>query len=246
MVLVHGFGEDDRVWQYLVEQLKQRYRLIVPALPGCNGSAPLPAGKEYALTDFAALLQALLEQEGITACTLLGHSMGGYITLALAQQYPSLVNAFGLVHSSAYADTAEKKETRQKNIAFIAENGSAAFLKATGPNLFGEHFKQQHAAEMQQFLERGKTLDATSLQAYTAAMMNRPDTTQVLSGSKVPVLFILGTEDKAVPLKDALRQTHLPATSFIHILEGVGHMGMLEAKEKVTAWVDAFMTTTES
>jgi pimeloyl-ACP methyl ester carboxylesterase len=45
---------------------------------------------------------------------MLGHSMGGYITLAFAEKYPSLLTAFGLIHSTAFADSEEKKKTAKK------------------------------------------------------------------------------------------------------------------------------------
>ena len=59
---------------------------------------------------------------------MIGHSMGGYITLAFAEKYPEMLRAFGLFHSSAFADDEEKKETRRKAIKSIRENGPAAFF----------------------------------------------------------------------------------------------------------------------
>jgi pimeloyl-ACP methyl ester carboxylesterase len=59
-------------------------------------------------------------------------------------------------------------------------------------------------------------------------MIERPDRTSVLKQSKVPVLFIMGKHDTAVPVTDGLKQCHLPDVSYIHMLERSGHMGMLE------------------
>jgi pimeloyl-ACP methyl ester carboxylesterase len=72
---------------------------------------------------------------------VLGHSMGGYITLAFAEKYASMLNRFGLVHSTAFADSEEKKKSREKSIGMIGEYGSRAFLKNTTPNLFADRFK---------------------------------------------------------------------------------------------------------
>ena len=60
---------------------------------------------------------------------LIGHSMGGYITLAFAEKYPELLNSFGLFHSSAYADDEQKIEIRKKGIEFITNNGAEALFK---------------------------------------------------------------------------------------------------------------------
>jgi pimeloyl-ACP methyl ester carboxylesterase len=73
-------------------------------------------------------------------------------------------------------------------------------------------------------------------------MMNRPAKLNVLETSSVPVLFILGTEDVAAPIDMVLNQVHLPAVSRIHILNNVGHMGMLEAPVEVTGFLAEFIS----
>ena len=75
-------------------------------------------------------------------------------------------------------------------------------------------------------------------------MMNRPDRTNVLRGLKKPVLFIAGAEDAAVPLNDILQQMHLPLTSYICILENVGHIGMWEDAAQVNKAILNFVRDT--
>jgi pimeloyl-ACP methyl ester carboxylesterase len=72
--------------------------------------------------------------------------------------------------------------------------------------------------------------------------MKRADTTDVLKKSQVPVLFIIGIEDIAAPLQDALQQCHLPLQSHIYILEKVGHMGMMESAESVSIFINQFLS----
>ncbi|MFX6006682.1 alpha/beta hydrolase, partial [Acinetobacter baumannii] len=78
-------------------------------------------------------------------------------------------------------------------------------------------------------IDKSAAFQTASLQAYYATMRDRPDRRQVLSSATIPVLFIAGTEDTAAPLTDILAQSHLPNKSYIHVLENVGHMSMLEA-----------------
>jgi pimeloyl-ACP methyl ester carboxylesterase len=66
-------------------------------------------------------------KKNIDKCTVIGHSMGGYITLALVESYWNHVNAFGLFHSSAFADTEEKKKPAKKGIGFIKQQGHLSF-----------------------------------------------------------------------------------------------------------------------
>jgi pimeloyl-ACP methyl ester carboxylesterase len=77
------------------------------------------------------------------------------------------------------------------------------------------------------------------------AMIQRPDRTPVLKQSKVPVLFVMGQHDTAVPLQDGLKQCHLPQLSYIHILERTGHMGMIEERERANLILSQFVITIE-
>lgn len=243
VLLVHGFGEDSNVWNNQVSHLSKKYQVIVPDIPG-SGKSTMLEGLSQAVTlgDYAVCLQALLLHEKITECFIFGHSMGGYIMLAFVELYPNFVKGFGLVHSTAYADNEEKKENRQRGIEMMQEYGAGAFLKTTIPNLFGEAFKKSHPEVVQQLIADAEQFSTPACQQYYTAMMNRPDRQLALKNSKVPVLFIAGTEDVAAPINDVLQQSKLPAISYIHVLDGVGHMGMLEAPEKVNQFLDHFIT----
>lgn len=227
VMLVHGFGEDRSIWDGLAEKLSSQYRLIIPDLPG-SGESSMLTGDDIGISDYAESLLAILEFEQVKKLTMIGHSMGGYITLAFAEQHPSLLNAFGLFHSSAYADDAEKIATRKKAIEFVQQNGSAAFLKTSIPGMFAN--PEQHQPEVDQLLGNASRFKPEALIQYYHAMIKRPDRTEVLQSFPGPIMFILGTQDKAVPLEAGLKQSHLPAISHIHILDS-GHMGMLEQPE---------------
>lgn len=233
VVLLHGFGEDAGIWDRQIAFLQPYCRLLIPDLPGSGASETLHTGPEASIEEYADCVYALLKHELVSTCILLGHSMGGYITLTLAEKHPTLVGAFGLVHSTAYADSAEKKINRQRGIEMMEQYGGPAFLKITIPNLFAAPFKKNHAEAIDGLIQQAASFSTLALQQYYYAMMKRPDRTVVLSGSKAPVLFIIGTEDVAAPLNDVLNQTSLPDCSYIHILKNVGHMGMWEATDAV-------------
>ena len=248
LMLLHGFGEDSSVWRHQVKALSGECSLLVPDLPGSGKSV---SEKAIALTaeidTMADCMAALVRHvfEGTNGVAVLGHSMGGYITLALEQRHTALINAFGLVHSTAFADTAEKKETRRKAIAFIQKNGSLEFLKTAVPGLFGDAFKAAHPEQVEALIAAGKDFEPAALINYYEAMMARPERTGVLQGSAKPVLFILGTEDKAAPMNDVLKQSYMPQVSYLTILDGAGHMGMWEQPVKVNNAILNFMRTLE-
>lgn len=194
------------------------------------------------MEDYADGLYALLQHEKVSSCVLLGHSMGGYISLAFAHKYPAMLEGFGLIHSTALADNEEKKEVRSKGITFIQQYGPAAFLKTSIPNLFAESSKTRFPEAINRLVEEGRYFSPEALIMYYKAMMQRPDTTEVLRKSKVPVLFVAGTEDKAVPLQDVLRQVHLPPVSFFHVFEKTGHMSMIENTGALNGAITEFLS----
>lgn len=245
VVLLHGFGEDSQIWNTQVSFLQQHCMLVVPDLPGSGKSSlftkEISVADPVSIEDYADLIYALLQTENIVSCIMLGHSMGGYITLAFAEKYPAMLQAFGLVHSTAFADSEEKKTMRAKAVTTIAQYGAVAFLKNTIPNLFGKAFKEVHPDKVAQLISSAAGFTVAALQQYYIAMMNRPDRCKVLAGNPLPVLFVMGTEDVAAPMEDVLQQVHLPRISYIHVLPGCGHMGMWEATEPLNQLLLAFI-----
>lgn len=235
VVLIHGFGEDSSIFDDQIAFLKSHCLLIVPDLPGSAKSEILTEVNEaiISIEDYASCIKALIEKEKITKCIMLGHSMGGYITLAFAELYPQLLSGFGLVHSTAFADNEEKKINRKRGIELIEEFGAYAYLKNTIPNLFAKKYKDAFPEKVASLIEASKQFTKKACQQYLSIMMNRPDRTSVLKGNLLPVLFVIGTEDVAAPMSDVLQQTHLPECSHIHILENVGHMSMWEATSQL-------------
>lgn len=240
LILLHGFAEDGAIWDKQAEHLKKNYPLIIPDLPGSGRSSPLPSATS--MDELAAAIVALLDAEKIDQCILIGHSMGGYVSLAFAEKYPGRCAGFGLFHSTAYPDTEEKKTNRRKSMAFIRKYGAAEFIRQSTPNLFADRSKELHPEWITAITERYGSFDPDTLIDYYQAMIDRPDRTAVLAQSRVPVLFIIGRQDNTIPFEASLRQSHLPSLALIHILEDSGHMGMIEAADRSNEILDEFLS----
>ncbi|MFZ4059346.1 MAG: alpha/beta fold hydrolase, partial [Ferruginibacter sp.] len=130
---------------------------------------------------------------------------------------------------------------RKKAIQFIQENGSAAFLKTAIPGLFSEAFNKNHTTIVQACIEKAKPFTVEALVQNYEAMIARPDRVHILKNATVPVLFIIGLLDQAVPSTQSLAQTYLPPVSYVHILPEVAHMGMLEASDLCNNYLLAFL-----
>lgn len=238
VVLLHGFAEDGAIWDAQIPQLKEQYLLIIPHLPGSGKSS---LDNDTSMESLAEAVKIILDTEAIEKCILIGHSMGGYITLAFAEKYPGRLLAFGLFHSTAFTDTEEKKEARRKGIEFIRRNGSAAFIKQSTPNLFSETSRKDHPEWIDGFIEQYARFNPDALIRYYEAMINRSDRTHILRQFPGPILFIMGAQDSIIPLASGLQQCYMPSLSYIHILEKAGHMGMKEDIRRSNQFLQDFI-----
>lgn len=227
VVLLHGFGEDGSIWEQQFHCLKEHYKVLVPDLRGSGYSSNCTA--PHSIEQMAEDLAAILDAENIQSCSIMGHSMGGYIALAFAQRFPDRMDALGLIHSTAFADSAEKKQLRNKAIEFIQNNGSAAFFKTAIPNLFARSYQEHHPEKIEQLLQQSTQFRDEVVIAYYKAMITRPDRSNVLRNSKYPVLMFIGAVDKAVAPDDALLQASFPDVCQVELINEVAHMGMWEA-----------------
>ncbi len=238
-MLIHGFGEDGDIWQKQIDFLKDRFLLIIPDLPG-SGKSELV--KDANIETYADIIKEIITTEAQTeGVSLIGHSMGGYISLSFAEKYPHLLSSFGLVHSSAFADSEEKKATRLKSIEFIKKYGVYEFLKPAILGLFGEYWSKDHQPEIDALVEKSKNFTAEALIQYYQAMIARHDKTEVLKNFPHPILFIIGVFDNAVPFAQSLKQSYLPDQSYIHILRSSAHMGMWEQTDQVNTALSEFL-----
>lgn len=253
VVLLHGFGEDGRIWKNQFD-LFPEHQLIVPDLPGSGQSEAIDnmsmeglAGAVKAIIEEALPAQAQgspagsLQGKAGNGVILIGHSMGGYVTLAFAESYPGLLRGFGLFHSSAFADSEEKKATRQKGIRFAKQYGAFEFLKTVTPGLYAPQSQQEHPEWIEEHLQQVRNFSTASLVSYYEAMLQRPNRTAVLAQSRVPVLFVAGEHDSVVPPSASLKQCHLPPVASFHILAQSGHMGMIEEKDAANHLLTAFV-----
>jgi pimeloyl-ACP methyl ester carboxylesterase len=98
LLLIHGLGASSTSFYPIVQQLRRRYRVIVPDLPGCGLSRP-PAGRTF--VRFAELVDAsekLLAKVAPRGAYVAGNSMGGWIAVKLAARRPDLVRGLGLLN----------------------------------------------------------------------------------------------------------------------------------------------------
>lgn len=237
LLFLHGFCESGEMWRFFADSLSTQYRVICPDLPGFGDSVftqPIQS-----LEEVAEQLEGWLEQLQVRNPIVLGHSLGGYVALALLERMGDQIQAIGLLHSTAFEDDLEKKEMRNRVLTFLKKHGAVKFVTSFVPQLFPEHRRIELAEAMEQAIEDGKRSSLEGLLAYTVAMRDRKDRMEVLQQFAGPKLLLAGTLDGSVKIESSRAQQG----AFTHYieLEGVGHLGMVEEKEKTLAVVQNFV-----
>ncbi|MBX9852595.1 MAG: alpha/beta hydrolase [Cytophagaceae bacterium] len=239
VILVHGFCESKELWKDFEKELSQKYRVICPDLPGF-GKSPLKK-KEFNIRYLADKINELLTDLNISECVMIGHSLGGYVTLAFAEKYEKKLKGIGLFHSTAYPDSPEKKKARNKTIEFIEKHGVETFASSFVPPLFYEKNREPLKETIDWLISVTGSTSKESIIATIKAMRERKNRIEILKNIKVPVLFIIGEEDSAIQLDASLEQASFPDKAVKHILSGTGHMGMFERKEDTLKIVQDFL-----
>jgi pimeloyl-ACP methyl ester carboxylesterase len=237
VVLVHGFPDDGGIWAGISDVLSDKYKVFSPDLPGAGGSA---LSGSVSLVQMATDIKNMVDAEGIKKIVIAGHSMGGYVALAFARNFPEYVAGLSLVHSTPLADDEEKKKTRQKAIDLILNGGKEAFIRQMTGNLFAPKFRDEHPELMREKAAKSSELSADALVNFYRAMMERENSVEVVSRAGFPVQWIMGAEDNVISFRTGLGLCHSSAVNFVHLYHGCGHMSMLECPEELAADLGQF------
>jgi pimeloyl-ACP methyl ester carboxylesterase len=239
VILLHGFCGSSSYWDAVIPLLQSQCRLIVPDLPG-HGKSGVPQSP-YPIEAFADDMADLLQQLNIGKAVWLGHSLGGYVTLAAVERHADRVGAFGLIHSTAYPDDEKGKEGRLKAIQTVLDSGIVPFVEGLVPKLFAP----EHVESMSDKVEEAKTIGyATPPEGAVVtleAMRGRPDRNEMLRKSACPVILVAGENDQIIK-PDKTFSVHSQSIQHV-LLNKVGHMSMMEHPNQLADKLAAFLKT---
>lgn len=237
ILLIHGFPFNQQVWKDFGEKLAESVRVVTVDLPGFGKSPLLPEG--FALSDVATTLLSWMQQRNYDRPFVVGHSLGGYIALAMAEQDPTAMAGLCLFHSTAIADNEEKKASRDKVLDFVARQGVRAFTSNFVSDLYAD--PRHHSITRVKNIAVQASTDAVI--GYTRAMRDRPDRRPVLQSFPGRVLLLAGEKDKGIPAESVVEQGKLHTGSRTVILPDVAHMGMFESENACAKELTRFATT---
>ena len=235
VLLIHGFPMNQSVWHDFAEKLSQSLQVVTLDLPGFGKSPGLKEG--FTLEEVAGEVLSFIHEKKYENLTVVGHSLGGYVALAMAEQEPDLMAGLCLFHSTALADSDEKKQSRNKVLEFIEKKGVKAFTS----NFIGQLYADPQHSSVTKVKNLAVQSSKESVEGFTRAMRDRADRTHVVRSFHRPLLFIAGEKDPGIPPDTIRQQVVLNKNAEAAILPEVAHMGMFESEstclKKITDFV---------
>jgi pimeloyl-ACP methyl ester carboxylesterase len=238
VVLLHGFLENIHIWDDFIAFLKPYFKIIAVDLPGFGKTSVF--SDNHSMSFMADAVKAVLDVENISKTVLVGHSMGGYVSLAFAKKYPDFLGGLVLFHSQAAGDNEEGKQNRSRTIEVVRKDHKD-FIAKFIPLLFAEENVSRFAKEIAHLRKMSFQTSKQGVMAALSGMRDREDSLELLKKAGFPILFVVGKQDSRIPVEKILPQIILPAQSEAIILDKTGHMGFVEAPGKTFSAVRDFL-----
>ncbi|MFT6826965.1 MAG: pimeloyl-ACP methyl ester carboxylesterase [Roseivirga sp.] len=238
VVLLHGFCETAEMWTPFADSLGENYQIICPDLPGFGSSSLL---ENVSIESAADELMEYLLSLDIQQFVVIGHSLGGYVALAMAEKYPEIVRGLGLLNSNAFADDDDGKHKRDKALLFLKKHPVQKFIAPFIPSLFYEKRKDELSVEITRATEIGLTSKIETVRAYTLAMKNRKDRFEVWKNISTHCLFIGGMNDNRIPAD--ICEMHIEARNHVdgYIIPETAHMAIYERPSETLQMVKDYL-----
>ena len=240
VVLLHGYLESMLVWDDFAKLLtRAQLRVVTLDLPGHGIS--VVNGDLHTMEFLADTVAAGVRALGIERCTVVGHSMGGYVALALCERHPELLDGLLLLSSTPNADTPEKQENRRREIELVRAGRKELLARVAPEAGFAEENRRRMGDAIADLTEQVVLTEDEGIVALLNGMIQRPDRNELLRQTTVPVGFILGRKDGYIPVETAERMVAEHPEARVWWLENAGHMGFVEEPEACAAALLAFM-----
>ena len=226
VILIHGFPFNQNIWNDFADKLALGFRVITIDLPGFGETPILPG--PFSIDDVGRELLSWIQQAKLQGSVMIGHSLGGYVALSIASAEASLLSGLALFHSTALADSEEKKQSRNKVIEFIESNGVSAFTS----NFISPLFAEPNSPAIARVRSIATEASRDAVTRYTMAMRDRKDQTATLKAFKAPLLFVTGEKDPGITVESIEKQASLCRSAHVYVLQDVAHMGMFENEKR--------------
>lgn len=228
IVLLHGYLENKSMWQFFISKFTLKNRVVCIDLLGHGESESL--GYIHTMEDQAEMIFTILKNLKIKKATFIGHSMGGYVALAIAEMYPKIISKLVLLNSTALEDSTERKVNRDRAIKMLKKDFNN-FVRLSISNLFSPENRKLLLDQIEKVkIEALKT----PLQGAIAAqegMKIRKNRVLVLHNATFPVKLILSRKDPVLDYQESIKQIENTKVELATLPDG--HMSHIENTKEV-------------
>jgi pimeloyl-ACP methyl ester carboxylesterase len=251
VVFVHGLGGCWQNWLETLAPISQHHRAVAMDLPGF-GESEMPSG-QISITGYAACVDELCEFLGLESVIVVGNSMGGFIAAEMGIRYGRRLEAIALVAAAGISSTQLRRRPTATAARLTAAIGS--YTASQGRSVVSRP-RLRHA--LMATVMRHPTLIAPDLLYEQLRGSAKPGFEHALTALLTydfrhrlpeiaqPTLVVWGQNDMLVPVSDAHEFERLiPNTQRKLILEGTGHVPMLERPTAFNRHLLDFLTSLE-
>ena len=240
LVLIHGFPLTASMWDAQTTALRPGWRLIAPDLRGFGESVMAGTGAgtiDGYVGDVIDLLDALHVHEAVFG----GLSMGGYVVFGLLRHAHQYVAGLILANTRAQADSEEARAARRRMLTLIEQKGAAGVAEELLPKLLGASTRQDRPEIVTYVRELMLGHSSDALKAAVMAMLERPDSTDLLKTIRCPTLIVTGPEDMVIPMAASEEMQRAIPGALLDVLPKAGHFSNLEQPEAFNASLRHFL-----
>jgi pimeloyl-ACP methyl ester carboxylesterase len=223
VVLLHGFLENSTMWDSLLPHLILSNRVICIDLLGHGQTGCI--GYVHTMEAMADAVKAVIDVLKITTFKLIGHSMGGYVALALADKYPKLIDGLCLMNSTALEDNAERKINRDRAIEAVKKNHKT-FIGLSITNLFAPDNRLSLAKAIELVKNEALKTPVQGIVAALEGMKIRPNREHILKSQTFKIMMIIGRKDPVLEYDTLIKQTQNTTVEVVEFPDG--HMSHIE------------------
>jgi 3-oxoadipate enol-lactonase len=240
VVLIHGFPLTHAIWEAHADALATSHFVIVPDLRGA-GASSAPQGP-YLMETHAADVAAILDALNVERAALIGHSMGGYVSLAFARMFTERVAGIALVASRLRADTPQEAAARYELAARVEiERSVEPVVSAYIPRLLAERTRREMPAVTKRVYEIARSNDEVGVAAALRGIAMRAPADDIAEELDVPMVMVAGGQDVVVGLEEARVTAELFPNGRLVVCPQSGHLPMLEEPDCVRAALEQWL-----
>jgi pimeloyl-ACP methyl ester carboxylesterase len=227
IVLLHGFLENSSMWEPFIPSLSKTNRVICVDLLGHGKTGCL--GYVHTMELMAETVNAVLNHLKIHQSTFIGHSMGGYVVLAFAENYPEAVSGLCLMNSTPSDDSLEKKENRDRAILAVKQNHKT-FIRIAITNLFSPKNRTLLTDKIKSIIQEAQKTPLQGIVAALEGMKIRKNRTDLLQKLQCKKMIIVGKNDPVLDYKSIKNQLKHIDIKWVEFPDG--HMSYIENKDE--------------